>query len=37
MTNNELLWWIITNLLTDSQLSVVPPGYTQALRYLKVE
>lgn len=26
-TPTRLLWWIITNLLTDSQLDAIPPGW----------
>lgn len=34
MSDKELLYWIIANLLTESQLDVVPPKHTVALRYL---
>lgn len=30
----DLASWIIKNLLNESQLDVVPPGYTKALRHL---
>lgn len=36
MSNVELLLWIIENLLTDSQLDVVPPGEKDSLRYIKI-
>jgi hypothetical protein len=32
-SHSALLRWIITNLLTDSQLDVVPPLHKRALRY----
>ena len=37
MTNTELLLWIISNLLTEEQLDVVPPWEKQALRFLEIE
>lgn len=37
LTNKELLEWIISNLLTDSQLNVVPTGQTISLRFLKIK
>ena len=32
--HKALLHWVISNLLNESQLSVVPPGYNQALRHI---
>lgn len=34
MTGAKLADWIIRNLLNESQLAVIPPGETQALRFL---
>jgi len=37
MTSDELIKWMINNLLTESQLDVVPPGSTASLRHYTVE
>lgn len=31
---NDLAVWMIENLLNESQLAVIPPGYNKALRYI---
>lgn len=36
MSQQQLLAWIVMNLLTDAQLDVIPPGETEALRFLKL-
>lgn len=33
MTNQQMIEWLINNLLNESQLDVIPPGETQSLRF----